>query len=81
MEYLFYQTVSTLITNRRTDSVLLPEHKKGFHLWRALKNIPYFDQDFFLDNKKTLITGFKNIRCKRFSFYNCFLFEAICVDF
>jgi hypothetical protein len=56
-------------------------NKKWLQIMRALKNIPYFDQDFFLDNKKTLITGFKNIRCKRFSFYNCFLFEAICVDF
>lgn len=50
---------------------------------RALKNIPYFDQVYFLDKKKkkkTLIIGFKSIRCKRFLFYNCFLFEAICVD-
>ncbi|KQX08652.1 hypothetical protein ASC72_03600, partial [Flavobacterium sp. Root420] len=44
---------------------------------RALKNIPYFNQVYFLDNKKTLITGFKKIRCKRFSFYHCFLFTVI----
>jgi hypothetical protein len=57
------------------------KNKKASEKSRALKNIPYFDQVYFLDNKKTLITGFKNIRSKRFSFYNYFLFEVICVDF
>ena len=34
-------------------------HKKNSHLSaRALKNIAYFDYHRFLDNKKTLVTGF-----------------------
>jgi len=38
---------------------LLKVKKKSHSFYvRALKNIPYFDQSRFLDNKKTLITGF-----------------------